>query len=132
MKPHQKSHTHWIFATLLLVGVALTASAQRRAPFTAPTVTNLPPGGAVMRAERAAPLPEQTTAERTREAKIARENLLAASSNAVGLARSAKRINTVLGGGRADFGLLKVFFPADANGVERFRVTTPDGRELTF
>lgn len=132
MRIHPHSYTDLAFTLSLLVSTVLTASAQRLAPFTAPLVTNVPAGGAALHPQRALPLPKPTLTELSRAAQEMRADELAASSNSVGQAQSARQLRAVPGGLRAEFGLLKAFFPADPAGEERFRVTTPDGRALAF
>ncbi len=109
-----------------------TSFARADARFAVPGITNVPPGKTLMPVQAAAPVSDGRVAERAQAAEAAHANLLAATSNTVAETRSPRRIKAVPGGGRAEFGLAKVFFPADANGSEPFTVTGPDGRKLSF
>ena len=83
-------------------------------------------GGIPATAVRALPAPPTVSTERD-------ENL--SRTNVAGLALNASRvpdraIRPVPGGARADFGLLKVFFPLDAKDGQPLSITTADGRTL--
>jgi hypothetical protein len=112
----------WMVAAL---GAALaSATTGSAAP---PSVkSNLPAGVIPVTALRALPAPVLPRPEPP--ALLVRSNTTDLGANASWPV--AQTIRAVVGGGMADYGLHKVFFPLDARGRNPLTITAPDGRTL--
>ena len=107
------------------LGVALVASLA--APLSA-QITNLPPGTTTVPVVYALPPPPGIIEDVT--PIVTRSNGVAAVRSFSGL--PDREIQPVPGGGRAEFGLLKAFFPVDVRAGGPVTLTAPDGRVLSF
>lgn len=83
-------------------------------------------------AVQAHPFSAQSLEQQALTAAVGEAQVLAATSNSTVSAKSPRAIKPASGGASAQFGLQKVFFPTDPAGTEPFRITTPDGRRLSF
>jgi len=105
-------------AMLLVAGAVAHAQSDRQPTSVAPGI----PVGAV----QAQPAPGRIVVSQ-------RESLTSSNSFALGASASQvpeRAIQPVPGGGRADFGLQKAFFPVDVKGEQTLTITTPEGRVL--